>query len=176
MDCSLPGSSVLGILQARKLEWVAIPFSRGSSYPKHWTWSPALQAYSIRSELPGKPCWFRSHCLNTGLCAIRTSDQASQLGMTKETMLEAWRVCVTGNSLSESESCSVGSYSLWLRGLYNPWNSPGQNTGVGSLSLLQGIFPTQWSNPSLLYYRQILYQLSHKGSPVHLITNKNTNY
>ena len=47
----------------------------------------------------------------------------------------------------------------------SPWNSPGQNTGVGSCSLLQGIFPTQRSNPDLLYYRQILYQLSHKGSP-----------
>ena len=46
-----------------------------------------------------------------------------------------------------------------------PWNSPGQNTGVGSLSLLQGIFPTQGSTPGLLHCRQILYQLSHKGSP-----------
>ena len=41
--------------------------------------------------------------------------------------------------------------------IYSPWNSPGQNTGVGSLSLLQGIFPTQESNSGLLYCRQILY-------------------
>ena len=41
----------------------------------------------------------------------------------------------------------------------------GQNTRVGSLSLFQGIFPTQGLNPGLLHYRQILYQLSHKGSP-----------
>ena len=47
----------------------------------------------------------------------------------------------------------------------SPWNSPGQNTGVGKLSFLQGIFPTQRSNPGLLHCRQILYQLSHKGSP-----------
>ena len=40
-----------------------------------------------------------------------------------------------------------------------------QNTGVGSLSLLQGIFPTQGSNPGLPHCRQILYQMSHKGSP-----------
>ena len=46
-----------------------------------------------------------------------------------------------------------------------PWNSPGQNTRVGSLSLLQGIFPTQESNPGLPHCRQILSQLSHKGSP-----------
>ena len=45
----------------------------------------------------------------------------------------------------------------------SPWNSPGQNTGVGSLSLLQGIFPTQGSNPGLLPCRQILYQLSHRA-------------
>ena len=63
---------------------------------------------------------------------------------------------------SGNESCSFVSDSLWPRGLYSPWNSPGQNTGVGSLSLLQGIFPTQGSNPGLLNCRQILYQLSHK--------------
>ena len=46
----------------------------------------------------------------------------------------------------------------------SPWNSSGQNTGGGSLSILQGIFPTQGSNPGLPHCRQILYQLSHKGS------------
>ena len=65
----------------------------------------------------------------------------------------------------ERESCSVMSDSLWPRGLYSPWNSPGQNTGVGSLSLLRGIFPTQGLNPGLPHYKQILYQLSHKRSP-----------
>ena len=49
-------------------------------------------------------------------------------------------------------------------GLYSPWNSPGQNTGVGSLSFLQGILPTQGLNWGLLHCRWILYQLSHKGS------------
>ena len=57
------------------------------------------------------------------------------------------------------------SNSLWPHGLYGPWNSPGQNTGVGSLSLLQGIFPTQGLNPGIQHYRWILSQLSHKGSP-----------
>ena len=41
----------------------------------------------------------------------------------------------------ESESCSVVSDSVWPHGLYSPWNSPGLNTGVGSCSLLQRIFP-----------------------------------
>ena len=56
------------------------------------------------------------------------------------------------------------SDSLRPRGLYSPWNSPDQNTGVGSLFLLQGLFPTQGLNSGLLHCRQILYQLSHKGS------------
>ena len=66
------------------------------------------------------------------------------------------------NYYSESESCSVMSDSFRPHGLYSPWNSPGQNTGVGSLSPLQGIFPTHW------HCRWILYQLSHKGSPLSL--------
>ena len=65
---------------------------------------------------------------------------------------------------SGSESLSVLSDSLLPHGLC-PRNSPGQNTGVGSLFLLQGIVPTQRSNPGLLHRGQILYQLSHKGSP-----------
>ena len=66
---------------------------------------------------------------------------------------------------SRSESCSVVSNFLQPHGLYSPWSSPGQNTGVGSLSLLEGIFPTQGWNPGLPHCRWILYQLSHKGSP-----------
>ena len=57
------------------------------------------------------------------------------------------------------------SDSLQPHGLYSPWNSLGQNTGVGSCSLLQGIFPTQGLNPGLPHCRRILYQLSHEGSP-----------
>ena len=64
-----------------------------------------------------------------------------------------------------SESHSVMSNSLGPHGLYTPWNSPDQHTGVVSLSLLQGIFPIQGSNPGLPYCRQILYQLSHKRGP-----------
>ena len=81
----------------------------------------------------------------------------------------AWRMGLCSyNDLPifvESESRSVVSDSWRPHGLYSPWNSPGQNTGVGSLSLLQGIFPTQGSNSGLQHCRRILYQLSHKGSP-----------
>ena len=60
-----------------------------------------------------------------------------------------------------AQSCPT----LRLHGLHSSRNSPGQNTGVGSISLLQGIFPTQESNPGVPHCRQILYQLTHKGSP-----------
>ena len=60
---------------------------------------------------------------------------------------------------------SVISNSLRPHGLDSPWNFPGQNTGVGRLPLLQGIFPTWGVNTGLLHCRWILYQLSQKGSP-----------
>ena len=118
IDYSPPGSSVHGILQARILEWVAISFSRGSS-------------------------WLRDR---------------------------TWVSCITGRfftiwATSESESRSVVPDSLQPHGLYSPWNSPAKNTGEGIHSFLQGIFLTQGSNPGLLHYRQILYHLSHQGSP-----------
>jgi len=49
--------------------------------------------------------------------------------------------------------------------LFMEWNSPGKNTGVGSPTLLQQIFPNRGSNLGLLHYRQITYHLSHVGSP-----------
>ena len=63
------------------------------------------------------------------------------------------------------ESHSVVSDSLRPHGLYRPWNSPGQNTGVGSYFLPKGIFPTQRLNPGLSHCRRILYHLSQQGSP-----------
>ena len=66
---------------------------------------------------------------------------------------------------SESESRSVVSDSLQPHGLYSPWNSSGQNTGEGSLFLLQGIIPTQGPNPGLLHGKWLLYKLSHQASP-----------
>ena len=74
-------------------------------------------------------------------------------------------VHIASIAFCESESHSVMGVSLRPHGLHSPWNSPGQNTGVGSLCLLQGIFPTQGSNPGLPHCRRILYQLSHQGGP-----------
>ena len=68
-------------------------------------------------------------------------------------------------SYTACESCSVMSDTLRPRGLLCPWDSPGKNAGVDSHSLLQGIFPSQGSNPGLPHCRRILYCLNHQGSP-----------
>ena len=60
MNCSPSGSSVHGIFQAKILEWVAIAFSRGSSWPRDWTQVSCMQADSLLSELP-----MNSHVTNT---------------------------------------------------------------------------------------------------------------
>ena len=122
VDCSPPDSCVHGISQARILEWVVIPFSRGFSLPGDRTRVSCITGRFFTSWATWKPI-----------------------------QLPEW----------VSESCSVVSDSLQPHGLYTPWNSPGQNIGVGSLSLLQGIFPTQGSNQGLLHYRWILHQLKH---------------
>ena len=66
---------------------------------------------------------------------------------------------------NKSGSHSLVSDSLRPHRLYSPWNFLGQNTGVGSRSLLQGIFPTWGSNWGFLHCRQILYHLNYQGSP-----------
>ena len=90
---------------------------------------------------------------------LKVEDMHAQYEFPKIIFLSAFY-----SKLRESESHSVVSDSLRLHGLYSPWNSPGQNTGVGSVSLLQGLFLTQEQNWDLLHCRWILYQLSCQGS------------
>ena len=67
--------------------------------------------------------------------------------------------------LCESESRSVLSSSLQPHRRYSPRDSPGQNTGVGTFSLLQGIFTAQGSNPGLLHCRQIFLPAEPQEKP-----------
>ncbi|CAM9632051.1 unnamed protein product [Rangifer tarandus platyrhynchus] len=76
MDCSLPGSSVHGILQTRILEWVAIPFSRGSSQPRDRSGSLALQADSLLSEIPGKP---KKYSIRAGQQELASREQVRRV-------------------------------------------------------------------------------------------------
>ena len=72
-------------------------------------------------------------------------------------------LCMSSRSVVSS---SLGPHGLQPTRLLCPWNSPGQNTGVGSRFFLLGIFPTQGLNPGLQHCGRILYLLSHQGSPV----------
>ena len=110
-----------------------------------WGWDPS--GLTVK-WLVFPPLWF--HKLQCAFFCLLHSCQLFTSGVAD------WSRLVPSN-----ESCSVVSHSLQTRGLHSPRNSPGQNTGVGSCSLLQGIFSTQRSNPGLLYYRWILYQLNH---------------
>ena len=123
--------------------------------------------------LPGESCGQRS-LVDYSLCRRKESGTTAQLSMHASILTFKTKYgpkhkvknrLFTCSDLFETESRSVVSESLPRHGPYSPWSSPGQNTGVGSLSLLQGIFPTQGSNPGLPYCRWILYQLSRKGSP-----------
>ena len=129
------------ISQARILEWVTISFSRGSSQPRDRT------QYLMHWHADSLPL---RHQRST---PPPTPQQVSGHISPHSTLLV-------------SESHSVVSNSLQPHGLHRPWNSPGQKTEVGSRSLLQGIFPTQGSNPGLLHCRRILYQLSHQDNPL----------
>ena len=82
-----------------------------------------------------------------------------------DTKLQANKIELAWSRVYFLLESSVVSDSLWPPGLYSPWNSPGQDTGVSSCSLLQGIFPNHGSNPGLPHCRQILYQLSYQVSP-----------
>ena len=99
---------------------------------------------SLLSSSTVEGMWEHHHCINKS-----HANQVRSCGMKRKWKMKAAQSCPT----------------LQYHGLCSPWNFPGQNTGMGSCSLLQGIFPTQGLNPGLPHCRQILYQLSHQGSP-----------
>ena len=149
--CNPMGYTVHGILQARILEYVAVSFSRRSSQPRDrtqvshfadWTTRKA-QEYWSGQTIPSPV-----DLLNPGIELGSPALQADSLPAEP----------VRKPTLCNCLDCSPPGSSVY-------GNSPGKNIGVGCHALLQGIFPTQGSNPGLPHCRQILYQLSHKGSP-----------
>ena len=139
MDCSPAGSSDHGILQARILEWVAMPSSRGSSWPK----DPVSVSFVS---------W-------TGRWVLYTSTTWEAPILTQyPTVVVCWvaQLCPT---LCNPSDCSSPGFSIH-------GDSPANNTGVACHTLLQGIFLTLESNQGLLYCRQIVNQLSYQGSPL----------
>ena len=112
---------------------------------------------------------FKYHRLGTSpvikwlrLCAPNAGGPG--LILAQEARSHMWQLKISLRP-GESKSGSVVSNPLRPQGLCSPWNSPGQNTGVGSSSLLQGIFSIQGLNAGLPHCRRILYWLSHQGSP-----------
>ena len=137
MHCRLPGSSVHGILQARILEWVA-NFSRGSSWPRDWPGSLALQADSLPSEPPGKP-------------HIRTSVQFSSVQL-----LSHVRLYVTPWTAAYQASLSItNSQSLLKLMSIEPVMPSNHLILCCPLLLLPSIFPSirVFSNESVLHMR-----------------------
>ena len=159
--CDPMDYTVHGILQARILEWIPFPFSRGFSQPRNQTTSTALQVDS----LPAKP---QGKSRNTGVGGLSLLQWIFPTQELNQDLLHCrlilyqlsyqgrpdtdWRIindCSMRKRyklLWKNESCSVVSNSLQPHGLYSPWNSLGKNTRANNLLLLQGIFPTQESN------------------------------
>ena len=90
-----------------------------------------------------KPCYYLL------VCRVSAEKLADSLMGVPLYVICCFSLAVFNSLFSESESCSLLSDSLQPHRPYSPWNSPGQNTRVGSYSLLQGIFPTQGLNPGL---------------------------
>ena len=132
MDCSPPGSSVLGISQTRTLEWVAISSSRGSSWPRHWTRTsvaPVLQADSLPAEPLGSPCittMYKIHSFPGGSAGKESTCQCKE---TQET--QVWSLGGKG-PLEEDRAMAITAVVLpgkshGQRSLlgYGPWGSKG---------------------------------------------------
>ena len=162
---SLSGSSVHGILQARILEWVAISSSRGSSWPRDRTSGSVLlplQVGSLPLAPPGKPLKMQVKVAQSCPILCNPMDYTVH-GILQARTLE-W-VAFPFSRRSSQPRDQPRSPTLQVDFLpAEPQGKP-KNTGVGNLSLLQWIFPTQESSQGLLHCRQILYQLSYQGSP-----------
>ena len=135
------------------LQWERRPPARGPlpAFPPRtcYTWLPDSQRWPWGTYLP-RPGPSPQRCLT------RQPQQHPAASAEPCKARKKRKLSLTLASLNESEGRSVVSDSLQPHGLYGPWDSPGQNSGVGSLSLLQGILPTQESNQGLLHYRRSL--------------------
>ena len=124
--------------------------------------------HECKERTLGKPrvSWITEPRSNKGKfreCAYLRSHKV-QLSLVNEVIY--WTETFHIGKTSISSSVMSDSATPWIVArLLCPCDSPGNNSGVGCHSILQGIFPTQESNPGLLHCRQILYCLSPQGSP-----------
>ena len=138
--------TVLGILQVRILEWIAFSFSRGSSQPRDRIQVSLIAGGFLPAEPQGSPRileWV-AYPFSSGSSQRRDQTQVSLIVgrfFTNWAIKEALKVKI-------AQSCPTLYYPMDC----SPWNFPGQNTGVGSHFLLQGIFLIPGSNPGLLHW------------------------
>ena len=123
--------------------------------------APLSMGFSSQEYCSGLPCPPPGALLDPGIEPMSPASAYRQADSLALSHLRSPNILL---QLSRSQHGDVqvarSCPTLQPHGLTSPWNSPGQNPGVGSLSLLQGIFPTQGSNPGLPPCRRILYQLS----------------
>ena len=105
MDCSLPGSSVHGISQARILEWVAIPFSRGSSRPRNWTQVSYIEERFFTTSAT------RNSCLNQVLVILEQKSPLDYVVFHKAKM-EVFKNCVLLNPVPVTTNCWMSNSHL----------------------------------------------------------------
>ena len=117
-----------------------------------WVWSLGWEYPWRKERLPTPVFWPREFHGLYSPCGLKELDMTDRISLT-HCLATAWKC----------ESCSVMSDSLQPHGLYSPWNSPGQNTGVGNRSLLQRIFPIQRLNSGLPHCRKIFLSAEPPG-------------
>ena len=140
-----------------KLPWFSHAINCGTHMKRVWLFTTPWTARLLCPwDSPGKNTGVSCHFLLQG----NLSTQGSNSGLL-HCRQSLYQLSYEGSPKRKWKWLSP----VWLFATHSPWNSPGQNIGVSSLSLLQGIFSTQGSNPDLPHCRQILHQLSHKGNP-----------
>ena len=153
MGCSLPGSSVCGIFQARLLEWVVLSFSY--TYTGYLA-SERMNLVEKHSQHQGIQAPTHSSLIIAATTALGPSplvyEKVVEFSLVKALVTQSCPTLCNPMDCSPSGSCVPGC-------------SPGKNTEVGSHSLLQENLPTQGLNPGLQHCRQILFHLNHQGSP-----------
>ena len=108
------------------------------------------------------------------LLQLKNIRNNSVLKMDKRLEYTLQKICIKWKVKLLSRVQLLRPHGLQPTRLLCPWDFPGKDTGVGCHFLLQGIFPTQELNPGVLHCRQILYQLSYKGSPTSMWSNWNS--
>ena len=141
MECSLPGFSVHGIFQARVLEWVAISFSRRSSWPRDWTQVSCIvsRRFTVWAT--------REIHLCQSVLLIFSYKSCVVYGLTSKSLLHFESILVYGVKKCSAaaakllQSCltSVRPHRRQPTRLPHPWDSPGKNTGVGCHFLFQSM-------------------------------------